>query len=63
MLQKPTIIGLIAILLVALTSAHFSEKKTNAQVNWMTFEEAIEASKSEPRKIFIDIYYYGSMTC
>lgn len=56
MLQKPTIIGLIAILLVALTSADFSEKKTNAQVNWMTFEEAIEASKSEPRKIFIDIY-------
>ncbi len=56
MLQKPTIIGLLAILLVVLTSADFSGKKTNAQVNWMTFEEAIEASKSEPRKIFIDIY-------
>lgn len=56
MLQKPTIIGLLAILLVTLSSATKPEKKTNSQVNWMTFEEAIEASKSEPRKIFIDIY-------
>jgi thioredoxin-related protein len=27
-----------------------------AQVNWMTFEEAVEASKKEKKKIFIDVY-------
>jgi thioredoxin-related protein len=25
-------------------------------VKWMTFEEAVEKSKTEPRKIFIDVY-------
>lgn len=26
------------------------------EVNWMTFEEAVEKSKTEKRKIFIDVY-------
>ena len=26
------------------------------KVNWMTFEEAVEASKTEKKKIFIDVY-------
>lgn len=26
------------------------------QVNWMTFEQAVERSKKEKRKIFIDVY-------
>ena len=28
----------------------------DGQVNWMTFEEAVEASKTQKRKIFIDVY-------
>jgi thioredoxin-related protein len=27
-----------------------------SSINWMTFEEAIEANKKEPRKILIDVY-------
>ena len=27
-----------------------------AKVEWMNFEEALEKSKTEPRKIFIDVY-------
>ena len=30
--------------------------KPESLVNWMTFEEAIEKSKTEKRKIFIDVY-------
>ena len=26
------------------------------QVNWMSFEDAVEAAKEEPRKIFVDVY-------
>ena len=26
------------------------------KINWMTFEEAVEANKTEKRKIFIDVY-------
>lgn len=26
------------------------------EINWMTWEEAIEANEEEPRKIFVDVY-------
>lgn len=29
---------------------------TQAQVNWISFEEALEQSKKEPKKILVDIY-------
>lgn len=32
------------------------DKKGKEKVNWMTIEEALEASKKEPRKIIIDFY-------
>ncbi|MCC7246118.1 MAG: DUF255 domain-containing protein [Saprospiraceae bacterium] len=32
------------------------KKKENAVVNWMTLDQAIEKSKTEKRKIFIDVY-------
>ncbi|MEM9389447.1 MAG: DUF255 domain-containing protein [Bacteroidota bacterium] len=31
-------------------------KPTESTVNWLSFEEAVEKSKSEKRKIFIDVY-------
>ena len=31
-------------------------EKAIGQVNWITFEEAVERSKKEKRKIFIDVY-------
>ncbi|MGK7389035.1 MAG: thioredoxin family protein [Candidatus Cyclobacteriaceae bacterium M2_1C_046] len=33
-----------------------SAQKEDITVNWMTFEEAVEANKKEPKKIFIDVY-------
>lgn len=33
-----------------------SQEKAESAVNWMTFEEAVEKSKVEKRKIFIDVY-------
>jgi len=49
-------------LLVVFTSAYQvddSQQETNSalvEVKWFTFEEALEKSKSEKRKIFIDVY-------
>lgn len=33
------------------------------KVQWMTFEEAVEASKKEPKKIMIDLYTYWCGWC
>jgi thioredoxin-related protein len=33
-----------------------SGKTTEAKINWITFEEAIERNKKKPKKIFIDVY-------
>ena len=33
------------------------------KVNWMTFEEAVEASKKEPKKMMIDLYTYWCGWC
>ena len=39
-------------LILFIGTAHISR----AQVNWMSFEEAVEKSKIEKKKIFIDVY-------
>jgi len=53
-------LGLGALLLVSLSfSSPLLNKdsvKHDSKVNWITFEEAIELSKTEPRKIMIDLY-------
>ena len=33
-----------------------AQTKEVQEINWMTFEQAVEASKKAPRKIFIDVY-------
>jgi thioredoxin-related protein len=46
-----------AIALTAMTSAQITPvKPEETKVNWMSFEEAVEKSKKEKRKIFIDVY-------
>jgi len=32
------------------------EKTESAQIEWLSFEEAIEKSKENPKKLFIDVY-------
>jgi thioredoxin-related protein len=53
---------MVAALGIALTSMTPKKERTgnppmeNAPVQWMTFEEAVQKSKTEKRKIFIDVY-------
>ena len=42
--------------LMALTSPGWAQVVHEGPVKWMSFEEAIEKSKTEKRKIFIDVY-------
>lgn len=43
--------GLVAFVLISATPV-----RNESPVNWMTFEQAVEKSKIEKRKIFIDVY-------
>ncbi len=48
---------LAALLMLAVGLSSFTgTNKAESKVNWLTFEEAIEANKANPKKIFIDIY-------
>ena len=49
---------IISILLFVGNSA-FSQEK----INWMTWEEAIEANKTEPKKIIVDVYTWWCGWC
>lgn len=46
----------LLILCVLFVSSLAYAQESAKKVNWMTFEEAVEASKTEKRKIFIDVY-------
>lgn len=50
--------GFIAVLMITLTSLAPEKAVTSegGPVKWMTFEEAVQKSKTEKRKIFIDVY-------
>ena len=55
-------ISISLLLMVMTSSSYYGEEKVSRidqneeVVNWLTFEEAIEKSKTEKRKIFIDVY-------
>jgi len=42
--------------LLTLIALSVATVTVQAQINWMTFEEAVEASAKEPRKIIVDVY-------
>lgn len=50
----------LALVTLTVLSTSFSSFKTvempTAKVKWYTWEEAVEASKTEKRKIFVDVY-------
>ncbi len=48
-------ITLIAILLSSLTTVYCQSAKKDG-INWISFEEALDRSVEEPKKIFLDIY-------
>jgi thioredoxin-related protein len=49
---------LISIVLLSILSMSSARKLSNEEptVNWMSFEQAVQKSKTEKRKIFIDVY-------
>lgn len=57
-MKKPITAGLFAIIMIGLLSMapHPAVVPETNTVKWMTFEEAVEKSKTEKRKIFIDVY-------
>ncbi|HNT51001.1 MAG TPA: DUF255 domain-containing protein, partial [Cyclobacteriaceae bacterium] len=46
----------LSVLFIAMVGQLWAQEKTESAVKWMTFEEAVEKSKTEKRKIFIDVY-------
>jgi thioredoxin-related protein len=51
-LSTLVLVGLVSIMAVSIHSGRGAE----GEVQWMTFEQAVEKSKTEKRKIFIDVY-------
>ncbi|NJN41664.1 MAG: DUF255 domain-containing protein [Flammeovirgaceae bacterium] len=47
---------LATLLLITTVAVAQKEEEVKSPVHWLTFEEAIEKSKVEKRKIFIDVY-------
>ncbi len=50
-MRKYLLVGLLG-----WASISWAQEDHASPVNWMTFEEALEKSKTEKRKIFIDVY-------
>lgn len=55
MMMKQKNVGFLAFLLLA-PIFYAAGQDEVSRVNWLTFEEAVEKSKTEKRKIFIDVY-------
>ncbi|TRX62181.1 DUF255 domain-containing protein [Fulvivirga sp. M361] len=56
--RKLIVTGLSGVLIavVVLSSAFDIREEEGSAVNWLTFEEALEKSKTQKKKIFIDVY-------
>src|ERR1043165_9842370 len=48
--------GILVLIVVALLSYSSVYAQTGSSIKWMSFEEAVEKSKTEKRKIFIDVF-------
>ena len=46
----------VSVIVLVFVCYFLDASTANAQVNWLTFEEAVEKAKVEPRKVFIDVY-------
>lgn len=53
--MKRLIFG-VGVVLMGMAILAMKPTSTEGTVDWMTFEEAVEKSKTEKRKIFIDVY-------
>jgi thioredoxin-related protein len=56
-MKRPIFICLLLILMFSIRVIGQKEETSSPSVvKWMTFEEAVEKSKTEKRKVFIDVY-------
>jgi thioredoxin-related protein len=56
-MKKVYLSAIVALSLIALMGMKSRDlKPAEGEVNWISFEEAMEKSKTEKRKIFIDVY-------
>ncbi len=46
----------VLVFLASLTLSALAQETATSPVKWMSFEEALEKSKTEKRKIFVDVY-------
>ena len=46
----------IYIFFILFTISEVHAQNDNSVINWLTFEEAVEKMKTEPRKMFVDVY-------
>lgn len=44
------------VVLTGMLSPFFSFSQDTSEIKWMSFQEAVEKNKSEPKKMFIDVY-------
>jgi len=58
MMKVKKIVFTSAIILLSglLTSFTDGDKKGEVKINWLTIEEALELSKTDPKVIFVDVY-------
>ncbi len=42
--------------MIGMANTAFIEKEKPAKIEWLTFEEAVELNKTQPKKFFIDVY-------
>lgn len=58
---------IISLAIVLIAGSSFTLLDTDPpqakEINWMTWEEAIAASKEEPKKIFVDVYTHWCGWC
>jgi len=54
--MKKLVLVIFGGLLLQLSSIAQEQPAVVEKINWMTWEEAIEANKTEPKQIFIDVY-------
>jgi len=46
----------LSILFISLTTNSFAQKVSDTEINWLSFEEAIQLNQEEKRKILVDVY-------
>ena len=51
------------ILCIVIAGIVFPSLSFSQEINWLTFEQAVEKNKTEPKKMFIDVYTHWCGWC